>query len=57
MTTGGRVYVVERGNTLYSLARANGVTVDALMRANGLQDPNSLQAGQRLTIPETVSAP
>ena len=53
------VYVVQRGNTLFSIARWNGVTVAALMAANGLRS-YTIYSGQRLTIPNgdgTPSAP
>jgi LysM repeat protein len=54
---GGTVYEVKRGDTVYSLARAHGVTVDAIMEANRMDDPNSIKAGQPLTIPEPTRAP
>src|SRR5207249_6090346 len=41
---------VEKGQTLYRIARAYGLDVDELMAANGLEDP-ALQAGQDLLIP------
>lgn len=45
-----QVYVVERGDTLYSIARRFGTTVEALMRANGLSSSH-IMAGMRLRIP------
>ena len=44
-------YVVKKGDTFYSLARKNGVTVQALMKANGISDPSRLKIGMRLTVP------
>ncbi|MCC7132383.1 MAG: LysM peptidoglycan-binding domain-containing protein, partial [Gemmatimonadales bacterium] len=44
-------HVVRRGETLSSLARKYGVSVEALMSANGLRSARGLQAGRRLTIP------
>ena len=41
---------VRQGDTLYSLARSHNVAVSALMKANGLRDPN-LHLGQKLVIP------
>ncbi len=41
---------VQPGQTLYSIARANGKTVQELMAANGLSSP-SIRVGQRLVIP------
>lgn len=43
-------YVVQRGDTLYSIARRFGVTVAQLMAANGLSDSN-IRAGMTLRIP------
>lgn len=45
------VHVVQRGETLFSIAQRYGFTVDALAHANGLHDPTRLYVGQRLTIP------
>jgi len=47
------VYVVKRGDTLYSIASSNGVTVDELKRINNLTS-NILNIGQRLVIPNRV---
>ena len=50
------VHVVRRGETLYSIARRYGTTVEALMRANGLTDPTRIYAGQRLVVPAQGTA-
>jgi len=42
---------VRRGQTLYSIARANGLTVQQLAAANGIPYPYELKVGQRLRIP------
>ena len=47
---GGGTYVVQSGDTLGSIAAAHGTTVDDLVAANGLSDPNYLYIGQELTI-------
>jgi len=47
----GATHLVQRGETLSSLARRYGVTVNALMEANGLRSARALKAGTRLTIP------
>ncbi len=44
------VYVVRPGDTLFSIARRYGVTVQAVMSANGLTGTN-IRAGQQLVIP------
>jgi LysM repeat protein len=45
------MYTVEAGDTLAAIARTYGVSIDDLMTANGLTDPNVLQVGQTLIIP------
>lgn len=49
-----RSYVVKQGDTLFSLARAHGVTVEAVLEANGMDDPNFIFSGQTLQIPDPV---
>jgi cell wall-associated NlpC family hydrolase len=44
-------YVVRPGDTLSRLARAYGLTVPALLRANGLASPHYISVGQALRIP------
>jgi len=52
----GFPYCVQWGDTLYSIARRFGVTVDAIVAANGLPNANFIRAGQVLIIP-TLPAP
>ncbi len=47
----GRLIYVRPGDTAYSLARANAITVPQLAAANNLPPPYALSVGQRLTIP------
>jgi murein DD-endopeptidase MepM/ murein hydrolase activator NlpD len=42
---------VESGMTLYSIARANGVSVQQLAAANNIEAPYTVSMGQVLTIP------
>ncbi|MBI4300447.1 MAG: LysM peptidoglycan-binding domain-containing protein [Chloroflexi bacterium] len=45
------VYVVQPGDNLNAIAQQFGVTVEAIVKANGLADPNVLSVGQSLNIP------
>jgi LysM repeat protein len=45
------VYVVKEGDTLSSIAQAYGVTVQEIVEANGLANPDVLNVGQELVIP------
>ena len=53
------VYVTQPGDTLFSIARQFGVTLDALIAANNITNPNLIHAGLTLVIPgqEAPSAP
>ena len=46
-----RIYVVQSGDTLSGIAVQFGVTVEALMLRNNIEDPRSLRSGQTLVIP------
>jgi tetratricopeptide (TPR) repeat protein len=46
-----RAYVVRTGDTPYSIARKNGVKLDALLAANPGLDPRRLRVGQSLNLP------
>ena len=47
---------VAEGDTLEQLAIQHGVSLDALIRVNGIKDPTLLQVGQRLTLPGKPTA-
>ena len=47
----GPVYIVQSGDTLWSISQRFGVSMDALAQANGITDPNQLLVGMRLVIP------
>ena len=51
--SGTRRYVVQPGDTLRAIAERNGVTVEALLRANNLTPAaaDNLRVGQELIIP------
>jgi LysM repeat protein len=48
---GGGIHVVQRGETLYSIALRYGTSVQAFVAANGLRNANLIWVGQRLRIP------
>ena len=45
------VYTIEQGDTLYSIARQFGVSVDALIELNNIANPDVIRAGDELFIP------
>jgi len=49
--TSGSIYIVQRGDTLYRIARNCGVTIDALATRNNIVNRNRIFVGQRLIIP------
>lgn len=44
-------HIVETGDTLYDLATKYDTTIEAIVEANELPDPNNLKLGQKLIIP------
>jgi nucleoid-associated protein YgaU len=48
---GGRTHVVAKGDSLYSLSRRYKSSVNGIMQANGLSNPDKIIIGQKLTIP------
>ena len=47
----GPVYIVQAGDSLYSIAARFSVSIDDLLAVNGITDPNQLAVGQQLIIP------
>jgi murein DD-endopeptidase MepM/ murein hydrolase activator NlpD len=50
------VHVMQRGETIYSVARAYGVSYQDILRINGIGDATRVQAGQRIRIPVQAAA-
>lgn len=51
------VYVVQPGDTMLVIATRYNVTVEDILNANNLNDPNFVFAGQRLVIPVQGGSP
>jgi len=45
-------HVVQRGETLYAIARQYGTTVDVIVQANNIANPNRVNVGTSLLIPQ-----
>lgn len=50
------VHVVQRGENLTTIARRYGVSVGAIVAANGIANPSRIFGGQQLTIPGSAPA-
>ena len=50
------VHIVERGETVFGIARLYRVSPDELMRLNNITDASRLQVGRRLLIPPSETA-
>ena len=48
-------YILQPGDNLTHIARDNGTTVEAILAANGISNPNRIYSGQTLVIPTTDS--
>lgn len=46
-----QVYIVQPGDTLYGIALRFGITVQSIINANNLPNPDRLDVGQQLIIP------
>jgi LysM repeat protein len=46
-----KTYTVQKGDSFYTIARKNGITVDELTAANNLAKSASIRPGQKLVIP------
>lgn len=49
------VHIVQPGENLFRISLRYGVSMDAIVQANGLADARSIYVGQRLIIPATSS--
>lgn len=51
-TATGAEHVVQKGETLSTIAKHHGVSQDSIAKANNLANPNDLKIGQKLIIPK-----
>ncbi|MFN2132533.1 MAG: LysM peptidoglycan-binding domain-containing protein, partial [Anaerolineae bacterium] len=56
-TSTSALYTVRASDTLAAIAQAYGVTVSAIVEANSIQDPNVIEVGQALVIPDPAQVP
>jgi len=53
--TNGTIYTVQRGDSLFTIARRYGLTVQQMIEANPqISNPNILEVGQRVCVPMSV---
>lgn len=48
----GFYHTIEKGQTLYHIAKMYNVNLDEIKRANNIQNPSTLEVGQKLFIPQ-----
>jgi hypothetical protein len=56
-TTCTEIHMIQRGETLYSIARQYGTTVSYLQSVNNIGNPNRIYAGQRICVGNRANAP
>jgi LysM repeat protein len=55
-TTETKEYKVAKNDSLYTIAKAHGIPVSAMVKANPNVDPKKLQPGQMVLVPAAVSS-
>jgi len=54
---GPEIYIVQPGDMLSAIAESYAVSMEAIIRANGITNPDALEVGQSLTIPAGTPQP
>lgn len=54
---GLKTYIVQPGDTLYTIARQTGVTVEEIIKLNKLDNPDVIYPGQQLLMPPEAKIP
>ena len=49
---GMSIYFVKKGDTLWKIAKRFRTTVDEIVSANNIEDPNKINVGEQLFIPK-----
>ena len=52
---GGRIYVIQNGESLQTIARKFHVTIGEIIRENGLHHPDQIRPGARIVIPQPAT--
>ena len=48
------IYFVQKGDTLWKIAKEFRSTVDKIVKINNIEDENKISIGQKLYIPKAV---
>ncbi|MCB1097322.1 MAG: LysM peptidoglycan-binding domain-containing protein [Verrucomicrobiales bacterium] len=51
-----QVYVIQKGDTIYGVARRFGASPEQLLRYNAIADPESITIGTQVRIPKAGEA-
>ena len=51
------IYIVQKGDSLWKIAKKFGSTVDGIARVNGIENRDEIYPGQKLFIPKYVKVP
>lgn len=54
---GTQTYTIQAGDTLNNIAARNGTTADVLLRLNNLTDPDRIEVGQVMILPDQAILP